>query len=358
MSRVPHLSCGDVDEFIGHYFPSAGPTLFIGNVGFSSDVLYFPSLLAALPNVDMRLFHERRPGVPQQIVQLATDREAQLREMSSQPMETRDVAILAEDGAPVGGRNACVQVKSWLGAKAYTDVVVDATGMSRSTAFPIVKLLHQLSSVQDLRVHLVIADGSRSSSPVRSVSNDRADWMHGFPADSETDDGAKALKLWVVQLAERSGVALQTMFRELETPEEVCPVLPFPAADPRRADSLLFEHREYWQQEWLETPTSFIRAHESDPMDVFRSIGRLHEARREALVGPGLMSQTILSPAGRRLPGIGMLLAALSYSLPIFYLETVGYHVTGPLDKGGPAVPTHRWHFRVDQLVPADGHSS
>jgi hypothetical protein len=51
-----------------------------------------------------------------------------------------------------------------------------------------------------------------------------------------------------------------------------------------------------------------------------------------------------------------MLLAALSYELPIFFLETVGYHVTGPLDSGVEGVPTHRWHFRVDQLVPAKHH--
>lgn len=357
MSRVPNLSSADLDEFIGHYFPSAGPTLFIGNVGFSPDVLHFPSLLGCLPNVDMRFFSERRPGVPLPIAQISADREIQLRSMAANPLESRDVAILADDGAPVGGRNACAQVQVWLNAKAYSDVVVDATGLSRSTAFPIVKLLYQLSRQRDLRVHLVIAEGCHSLGKIESVSNDRADWMHGFPADSETDDGFKALKLWVVQLAEGSGASLQTMFRELETPEEVCPVLPFPAADPRRADVLLYEHREYWQQEWLVTPTSFIRAHESDPMDVFRSIGRLHQARREALIGPGLMSQTILSPVGRKLPGIGMLLAALSYELPIFHLETVGYHVTGPLDLSGRGVPTHRWHFRVDQLIPADHRS-
>ncbi len=202
-------------------------------------------------------------------------------------------------------------------------------------------------------MHLLIAEGCAPPAPIESVSNDRGDWIHGFAAESETDLGASALKLWVVQLAERSGSSLQTMFRELGAPEEVCPVLPFPATDARRADSLLFEHREYWQQEWNETPSSFIRAHESDPMDVFRSIRRLHEARTSALLGPGLPSQTILSPVGKRLPGIGMLLAALCYDLPIFFLETVGYHVTGALNPGVEGVPSHRWHFRVDQLIPA-----
>ena len=352
MIRVPNLSLDDVDEFIADYFPTAGATLLIGNVGFSPDVLYFPERLGPLPNVDMRFFHEKRPAVPAVISQLAAERERQLRDLAACPMQFVDVAILAEDGAPVGGRNACMQVHQWLSAKAYTDVVVDATGMSRCTAFPVVKLLYQLSQSTPIRVHLLVADSNQAPSNVKSVSNDRGGWMHGFPAQTETDDFTKALKLWVVQLSEKAGASLQTMFRELDSPEEVCPVLPFPAVNPRRADELLFEHREYWQREWFESPLNFIRAHESDPMDVFHSIVRLHTTREEALTDSGLMSQTVLSPVGRRLPGIGMLLAALSYGLPIFYLETVGYDVNGDLAPGVRGTPAHRWHFRVDKLTP------
>ncbi|MCU7374868.1 hypothetical protein PEC18_29465 [Paucibacter sp. O1-1] len=353
MTHIPSLSLDDVDEFIDDYFPTAGATLLVGNVGFSADVLYFPARLGALPNVDMRFFHERRPAVSAVITQLADQRVDELRKLAARPMQVADVAILAEDGAPVGGRNACAQVDQWLKEKTYTDVVVDATGMSRCTAFPIVKLLYQQSQKTGVRVHLLVADSNQTFANVESVSNDRGDWMHGFPAKSETDDFAKALKLWVVQLSEKAGTSLQTMFRELDSPEEVCPVLPFPAANPRRADDLLFEHREYWQREWFESPLNFIRAHETDPMDVFHSIVRLHATRVEALLGSGLMSQTILSPVGRRLPGIGMLLAALSYGLPIFYLETVGYDVHGALVPDTVGTPTHRWHFRVDKLVPA-----
>lgn len=350
--RVPSLSFDDVDEFITDYFPAAGATLLIGNVGFSTDVLYFPARLGPLPNVDMRFFHERRPAVPTMITQLATEREQQLRDLAARPIEVVNVAILAEDGAPVGGRNACMQVHQWLSEKDYTDVVVDATGMSRCTAFPVVKLLYQLSRDTPIRVHLLVADSDQVVSNIESVSSDRGDWMHGFPGETETDEFAKALKLWVVQLSERAGASLQTMFRELDSPEEVCPVLPFPAVNPRRADELLFEHREYWQREWFESPLNFIRAHESDPMDVFHSIVRLHTTREEALTGSGLISQTVLSPVGRRLPGIGMLLAALSYGLPIFYLETVGYDVHGDLVPGLRGAPAHRWHFRIDKLAP------
>ena len=105
MIRVPNISLDDVDEFIDDYFPTAGATLLIGNVGFSPDVLYFPERLGPLPNVDMRFFHEKRPAVPVVITQLAAEREQQLRDFAACPMQVVDVRILAEDGAPVGGRN-------------------------------------------------------------------------------------------------------------------------------------------------------------------------------------------------------------------------------------------------------------
>ena len=211
MIRVPNLSLDDVDEFISDYFPTAGATLLIGNVGFSPEVLYFPERLGPLSNVDMRFFHERRPAVPAVITHLASEREQQLRELSACPMQVVDIAILAEDGAPIGGRNACMQVHQWLNAKAYTDVVVDATGMSRCTAFPIVKQLYQLSRDTPIRVHLLVADSTQAFSNVESVSNYRGGWMHGFPGETETDEFAKALKLWVVQLSEKAGASLQTM---------------------------------------------------------------------------------------------------------------------------------------------------
>ena len=192
------------------------------------------------------------------ITQLAAEREQQLRDFAACPMQVVDVRILAEDGAPVGGRNACMQVHQWLNAKAYTDVVVDATGIAG----------HGLSDCQAALPTVATHSDSCASAGGRQQPNlhkrrvgiqrpRRLDaWI---PAETETDDFSEALKLWVVQLSEKAGVSLQTMFRELDSPEEVCPVLPFPAMNPRRADELLFEHREYWQREWFESPLNFIR---------------------------------------------------------------------------------------------------
>ncbi|MES2972366.1 MAG: hypothetical protein V4757_02100 [Pseudomonadota bacterium] len=345
------LSGDDVAEFIDHHFQTAGPTLFIGNIGFGPDVLYFPLLLQKNTNIDFRFMLEQRPGVPSAINDMAAARQAELSQALGATMEVADVSIVATDGATVAGRSACWQVHQWLQAKKYSDVVVDATGMSRGTCFPIVKQLREGCAHSGARIHLLIADSATPIESVRSVSSDRADWMHGFHGTVETDDNAKALRLWVVQLAEKHGVSMQTLFKELGTPDEVCPIIPFPSENPRRGDDLLFELRSYWLDEWGETPLSLIHAHESDPMDVYRSIVGLHHARQEALEGAGLPSLTILSPIGRRLPGIGMLLAALDYELPMFYLETVGYELSGDLPQPTTGIPAHRWHFRLDTHV-------
>jgi len=348
------LSGDDVSEFIGHYFPSVGPTLFVGNIGFSPDVLYFPTLLRDSGNVDYRFMVEQRPSVPEAIDAMALGRLAQLEQTVGEAMEFAQVPIIADDGAAVAGRNACTQVFRWLQTKPYTDVIVDATGMSRGTCFPVVKQLQEWSVQSGARIHLLIADGAGPLGAIRSVSSDRADWMHGFHGTVEIDDYAKALRLWVVQLAENHGPSMQSLFKELGAPEEVCPIIPFPSVNPRRGDDLLFELRSFWLDEWGETPLSLIHAHESDPMDVYESIVRLHRARAEALDGAGLPSLTILSPIGRRLPGIGMLLAALEFELPMFYLETVGYELLGELPALRVGTPVHRWHFRIDKHVDHD----
>jgi len=345
------LSGDDVTEFVQHYFPTAGPTLFIGNIGFGPDVLYFPLLLQGSANTDFRFMLERRPSVPAPIDAMATARQKELAQVLGESMQVAEVPVIADDGAPVAGRSACAQVHRWLREREYKDIVVDATGMSRGTCFPIVKQLREISTQSGARIHLLIADTAAPIETVRSVSSDRADWMHGFHGAVETDDSAKALRLWVVQLAEKHGGSMQTLFKELGTPDEVCPIIPFPSENPRRGDDLLFELRSYWLDEWGETPLSLIHAHESDPMDVYRSIAALHRARQEALQGAGLPSLTILSPIGRRLPGIGMLLAALEFDLPMFYLETVGYELLGELPAATQGTPAHRWHIQLNTHV-------
>ena len=341
------LTGQDVIEYLDAYFRPEAKVLFIGNMGFSVDATFCARRLAANPNVDFRFIFERRPDVPHEIRSLAKAREEELRAVLAPRLVIEPIDVCASDGAPLAGRNACRQTHQWFTSTKYTDVVVDGTGMSRSTCFPVVKQMIAYGRRDKIRVHLLVADSDGDGSAgIESVSGERGDWIHGFQGEVDTDGMSKALRLWVVQLKEGAGPVLNRLFSDLDTPSEVCPIVPFPAALPTRGDRLLFDLRERWIDDWGESPLSLIYADESDPTDVYRSIVELHEARQESLSGAQISSVTILSLLGRRLPSIGMLLAAQAYGLPIYYLETVGYKVNGTVQLAASAEPDHLWCFR------------
>ncbi len=337
----------EVLQFLDASFRRETRVLVIGTVGFAEESLYFPARLAGRPNTDFRYFRELRPDVPAEILRKGQVHEEQLNRVIGTRLVITPLPVCAPDGAPIAGRGACKLAAQWLNEAPYSDVVIDGTGMSRGTCFPVTKLLIEEGRRRGVRVHLLLAGSDEGfTSGITSISSDRGDWVHGFQEQTDTDEFAGALKLWVVQLHEDSRSILERIFSSLQSPEEVCPIVPFPSRDPRRGDRLLMETRQLWQGDWGETPMSLIYADDRDPTDVFRTITELHAARVAALSGARTQSVTILSPLGNRLTSVGMLLAALEYKLPMYYLETVGYRVREVETAPRRETPDHRWCFR------------
>ena len=109
-------------------------------------------------------------------------------------------------------------------------------------------------------------------------------------------------------------------------PNAVCPILPFPAFDPRLPDELLEYHAEAVQNMWKVDAPDLIYADEKSPLDLYRTILRIDDARRRvfAKVGGSLL---ILSPLGSKALAIGSLMAAYERNFPVVYVESTGYRV-------------------------------
>jgi hypothetical protein len=126
----------------------------------------------------------------------------------------------------------------------------------------------------------------------------------------------------------------------------VCPIVPFPSTNPRRGDDLVYEYRDQLEDQWESSVMNLIYAHESDPLDVFRSIVRMHSAREQAFAGAKQRPATVLSPAGWRIGSLGMLLAAMDLELPLLYVETIGYSNESELPtEAVESNPDHAWHI-------------
>lgn len=337
----------DAVEFVKGKIAVSRKVLFIGTVGMDATSLYYPMILAsAATSVDYKFLIENRPSVAGPLKNLGKMYQNFLAGQLASSCEFKIIEIVADDEATVSGRNAVCAVSLWLQAGGYSDIVIDSTGMSRGTSFPVIKQAVEVGLQLGVDVHLLNAARSKPVLDLKHESDDRAEWMHGFQGKMGSDSMDDALKLWVPQLSEEKVQATRTMYAKLSPVAEVCPILPFPSQNPRRGDNILFEYYDALTQEWDGSLLNIIYAHESNPLDVYRSVSALHGIREEVFRETGVTPVTILSPAGWRIGSIGMLLAAIELNLPVLYVETLGYTScsTVPTEVVLPN-PDLKWHI-------------
>lgn len=339
----------DCLAFFRDYFTDEKQVRFIGTLGFGDSCTYFPLQLVTRPNIDFVFLIEIRPDVSDVLQEMAEkNREVLIDAMTAhgKTITFVDVQIVAEDTAVIAGRSAATACSSLMDAP-YTDVIVDATSMSRGVCFPVVKTAYTRAEKDpSFNAHVVVAGRAESNISVTPMSSEAPEYMHGFRADMGVEDTGDAIKLWLPQLSEKNSHALNLIHEKL-APDEVSPILPFPSHDPLRGDRLIREYKTRVLEEWDVNLRDIIYAHESDPNDVYNTICRIHGTRQEAFKGAVTRpTRTILSPSGTRIGSLGMLFAALRLDLPVMYTDAMGYNSTmqtaPPLPENAPE---YRWHI-------------
>jgi hypothetical protein len=232
--------------------------------------------------------------------------------------------IFASDNAVVGGRSA-VGLISGLSLDGLTDIFVDLSALSVGVAFPTIRYL--LGSVErgEQNLHLIVADEPATDSGIVAASGDVADTVHGFKGGWGLDANSRAARLWMPQLACGKRGILERIHQRVE-PHAVCPILPFPASRPRLADELIEHFGAEFENAWKVDAGDIVYAGERGPLDLYRTILRMDEARKRVFAEVG-GSQIILSPVGSKALAIGALMAALDRDFAIMYVEALGYEV-------------------------------
>jgi hypothetical protein len=132
-------------------------------------------------------------------------------------------------------------------------------------------------------------------------------------------------------------MVLDILFEAID-PDEICPILPFPCADLKKSDDLILSYSDNFESKWDIDSRSIIYADDRNPIDLYRAILRIDEARSGVFSGVG-GSELILSPAGSKALSIGAMMAAIERNFPVRYVETLSYDLdeTEPddLDCGG-----------------------
>ncbi len=328
---VSHLSA-EAGEFIDDYFSGDHimPLLIAGS-GFDPRSQIVASRLAnACSNLQAVLIKEIRPNPSKDQVDQADINFGGLTKKVSKH-ELLQIEIFGEASAVVGGRNV-VNALNDFDFSGITDIVVDVSALSVGTSFPIIKLFEERigRNLGPTNLHVFVVHDPGIDQDITMIANDVPGYIHGFRGGQTLESAANAAKLWLPQLSPGRRTALEYLHKFVR-PDDTCPIVPFPSADPRIADRLLAEYIEELEKSWKVDPRSIVYADESDPIDLYRTILKLDDLRRPVFKEYG-GSHLVLSPLGSKVMALGALMAALERDLPIAYIEAETYTL-GPKAK-------------------------
>jgi len=254
----------------------------------------------------------------------------------------RNIKLVSEDGRRVGGRSIAREFVGQAEFQAYSDVIVDISALPRGLYFP---LLAKLLSIFDQpwtdsvvrNLHVVVAH-----SPVLDAStqdegiDETATFLHGFSAaEFEREATREQPRVWLPVLGRGQRVQLERILA-LVTPDEICPVLPSPAQDPRESDSIVLEYRDFLFDQLRVEPRNIIYASESNPFEVYRQIMRSVRHYKRALA-PLSGCKAVVSAMSSKLSSLGALLAAYELhsslgdrhvDVGVAHVEAQGYAIT------------------------------
>jgi hypothetical protein len=344
---ITHFDDG-VQRFIGDYFAQDDRRcLLVAGAGFDPRAQIIANLLAEAlgPRLAAILIREERGDPADNLRADADANEARMKALIKEVQVVTVPIFDDDDGAPVGGVNLTTKLRNASWPAGVTDIVLDTSALSMGIAFPTARLLlHQSEQSPSINLHLMVASNPKLDAAIVGEAGDRAIPVRGFSGDGRTLGGERVATIWLPQLSHRAAPVLEKIRSAIDDVYKICPIVPFPAENPRRADELITEFAQQIQAEWDVSSHDLIYVSERNPLDSYRTITMLKE-RYERTVEGIYRPRLVLSPIGSKVMAIGALMAAIDHELTVQYVETLRYEVLH--QPSGAAVPpdtlVHVW---------------
>lgn len=331
-----------VEAFVRDYFRVEDRRLLlVGAAGFDPRSMIFPTLItdAAGDRTSAVMLREERPSPASELAMAGDEHTARLQQL----FPTVDVVrfpIFADDLAVIGGRRAVLALAE-KDLSGITDIVFDVSALSVGVYYPAFAFLLLKARELGINLHLLLASSPRHDGGAARTFSDKVGSPHGFDhkVDISVERRANEGRLWLPQLALGARAELERIYTAV-SPDDVCPILPFPATDPREADVLAAHYLNEFESTWQVDARGVLLASDANPLDAYRSLVRLHAARKD--VFGSNRSTMILTPLGSKAAAVGMLLASVELELPVVSAEVLSYAWNRP---AGPVAPrlVHLW---------------
>jgi len=325
-----------VDAFVADYFAEADRrVLLVAAAGFDPRSQRVSRMLADTlgDRLSAVYIREERAGASDELIEQGDKNEAALREIVPDSSILK-VEVFADDGAPVGGSRVVSLLTQYPVADKITDVILDLSALSIGVGFPAARMLLEDCEASTKRAfHLMIVSNPEMDDRISSIPSSRQASVKGFAPPIEAE-GQGLAQIWIPQLARGRGLALTQIGANIQRRYKICPLLPFPARNPRRADDLLAEYQTELVNEWEVDPRDIVYASERNPLDCYRTLSTL-KTRFDRTMKGTYEPRMVLSPVGSKVLAAGALMAAIEHNMAVQYLETESYAFDGA--EPGPA---------------------
>lgn len=302
------------------------PSLYVLGVGFD------PRCLVGLREF-LELNHQVRPKIlrvelkplrttTQSMVIQLVDQHLDEFEVLTKGLEVETVPYSAFKRPDSAGTHLAREITEVERLVGVSHLVIDISSMPTTLFFPIIKAALKASDLPpDANGHfggeiqVVVCENPELDAKIKELGVSEALYVGGFRPRryGEADSGGPTI--WVPVLGENAELALRAIHSLLE-PNDICPVLPFPAVKPRRADKLVLEYQSVLFEAFKVRPSDFVYSDERNPFDLYLALYRLERDYKSALELLGT-PMVAVSAHGSKLLSVGMLLAAYERDIPI-----------------------------------------
>ncbi len=250
-------------------------------------------------------------------------------------VKTHSLPLRTAEGRRISSQNALRLFASRDDFATYTDVILDVSAAPRGIYLPLAaKILHLLepqAGQTPTNFHILVAEDSSFDAHIHDEGvEERADFISPFKGAMDREATAGLPRVWLPLLGENQQIQLERI-HELIQPDEICPVLPSPARDPRRGDKLVQAYHHLLFDNWRIEPRNFIYGSERNPFEVYRQLTRAIAAYRESFEPLG-GAKFVLSAVSSKLLSISALLVAYDFrahqvEIGIAHVDCHGYRI-------------------------------
>lgn len=223
----------------------------------------------------------------------------------------------------------------------YTRIIVDISAMPQSISFNLIKYLVYADGIT-AKVDVLVCENSAFDDEIIPTGlAETANYLTGFNVFQmgrlESED---AITVWLPLLGKNCRDEIEKIY-PFVSPNEICPVLPFPSSNPRKADEIMLSLGELLFTSFNVEKKNLIYVPESNALQTYKKICNVVEYYNEVLrlikssqTDKPSQIKFILSNATSKLIGLGALLAYLDISsrpqkitASFVFVNNDGYHI-------------------------------